>query len=337
VVSLNSIDDICNAIISMQVRGAPLIGLTAAYGFYFSFRDNSTLDAFESVSNRLIQTRPTAVNIRWVIEKVRDRLKNVNTGSLKAEALLLANELVVEDAQICKMIGHFGAKELQRLWDIKCKRAIEKGQPRPIALNVLTHCNAGMLAASSWGTALSPIYQATESIPIHVWVDETRPRNQGASLTCWELMQHGIDHTLVVDNAGGHLMQEGLVDCCIVGSDRATARGDIFNKIGTYLKALAARDNQIPFYAAVPMSTIDFNITDNYQEITIEERTGEEVRTISGVDSQGVVRFISIAPPGVKVSNFSFDVTPARLVTAIFTEKGIVEPNVREISSLMNN
>lgn len=321
----------------MQVRGAPLIGLTAAYGFYFSFRENSTWDAFEKASSLLINTRPTAVNIRWVIERVRGHLKGVEERSLKNEALLFANKLVVEDAQICKMIGHFGAKELVKVWEKKCERATVAGKPLPRALNVLTHCNAGMLASSAWGTALSPIYQATEFIPLHVWVDETRPRNQGASLTCWELMQHGIDHTLIVDNAGGHLMQEGLVDCCIVGSDRATASGDIFNKIGTYLKALAARDNRIPFYAAVPISTIDYNITDNHQEIVIEERGGEEVRKISGVDNEGIARTILIAPPGTKVSNFSFDVTPSRLVTAIFTEKGLVEPNVRAMRNLIDS
>lgn len=321
----------------MQVRGAPLIGLTAAYGFYFSFRENSTWDAFEKASSLLINTRPTAVNIRWVIERVRGHLKGVEERSLKNEALLFANKLVVEDAQICKMIGHFGAKELVKVWEKKCERATVAGKPLPRVLNVLTHCNAGMLASSAWGTALSPIYQATEFIPLHVWVDETRPRNQGASLTCWELMQHGIDHTLIVDNAGGHLMQEGLVDCCIVGSDRATASGDIFNKIGTYLKALAARDNRIPFYAAVPISTIDYNITDNHQEIVIEERGGEEVRKISGVDNEGIARTILIAPPGTKVSNFSFDVTPSRLVTAIFTEKGLVEPNVRAMRNLIDS
>ena len=318
----------------MQVRGAPLIGLTAAYGFYFSFRENSTWDAFEKAGNRLINTRPTAVNIRWVIERVSVHLKDSDERSLKSESLLFANRLVEEDTQICKMIGHFGSKELVKLWDKKCKRASAAGEPLPLALNVLTHCNAGMLATSAWGTALSPIYQVTEFIPVHVWVDETRPRNQGASLTCWELMQHGIDHTLIVDNAGGHLMQKGLIDCCIVGSDRATACGDIFNKIGTYLKALAARDNRIPFYAAVPISTIDYDVTENYEEVIIEERGGGEVITISGLDDEGVARTISIAPPGVKVSNFSFDVTPSRLITGIFTEKGLVKPTVRAISSL---
>jgi methylthioribose-1-phosphate isomerase len=321
----------------MQVRGAPLIGLTAAYGLYFSFRENSTWDAFEKASSRLISTRPTAVNIRWVIERVRSHLKDFEEKSLKNEALLFANKLVEEDEETCKMIGHFGARELGRLWDNKCKRATLAGKPLPSALNVLTHCNAGMLASSAWGTALSPIYQATEFIPVHVWVDETRPRNQGASLTCWELMQHDIDHTLIVDNAGGHLMQQGLVDCCIVGSDRATASGDIFNKIGTYLKALAARDNGIPFYAAVPISTIDYDVTDDYQKIVVEERSGEEVRKISGLDHEGIARTILISPPDAKVSNFSFDVTPSRLVTAIFTEKGLVEPNVRAMRNLINS
>ena len=236
------------------------------------------------------------------------------------------------------MLGEYGAQRLQEIWEAKGERAAQAGLPAPECLNVLTHCNAGALATVDWGTALAVIYKAqARAIPLHVWVDETRPRNQGASLTCWELGQRGVPHTLIVDNAGGHLMQHGLVDCCVVGSDRTTLLGDVCNKIGTYLKALAAADNGIPFYVALPVSSIDFSLREGLTEIPIEERAAEEVSHISGLDDEGRVSRVQLAPTGTAVSNYGFDVTPARLVSGLITERGIIDANEAALTKLRDS
>lgn len=314
IVTLNSLADTCHAIEAMQVRGAPLIGVTAVYGVYLALLEDPNQLAV--ALDRLAATRPTAVNLRWALDRMNSALRNTLADKRVEVALQQAREMEAEDSAICTDIGVHGAKLLQEIWDAK------SDQSKP--LNVLTHCNAGALATVDWGTALSVIYKAAEAgVPLHVWVDETRPRNQGASLTCWELGQQGIEHTLIVDNAGGHLMQQGLVDCCVVGSDRTTITGDVCNKIGTYLKALAAFDNGVPFFVALPVSSIDFTLTDGIKEIPIEEREFEEVSHLSGIDANGLLSKIRLCPEGTAVSNFGFDVTPARLVTKIITEKGV--------------
>jgi methylthioribose-1-phosphate isomerase len=316
IVTLNSLQDACYAIDAMQVRGAPLIGVTAAYGVYLALLEdpNQLLIALD----RLAATRPTAVNLQWALERMNAALLNTLVDSRVEVALQQARRMEAEDRAICAEIGAQGAKLLQGIWDAKSDHS------KP--LNVLTHCNAGSLATVDWGTALSVIYKASEAgVPLHVWVDETRPRNQGASLTCWELGQQGIAHTLIVDNAGGHLMQQGLVDCCVVGSDRTTITGDVCNKIGTYLKALAAFDNGVPFFVALPVSSIDFTLTDGIKEIPIEERNAEEVSHLSGIDAKGQITKIKLCPDGTAVSNVGFDVTPARLVTKLITEKGVFD------------
>ncbi len=288
---LAELDQVARAIRDMHVRGAPLIGVTAAYGIAIALRANVSLDA---ACDALIATRPTAVNLAWALAEMRRR---VAAGE---DAWAAAGQLANDDVEACKAIGKHGLSLFHR----------------DRVTNVLTHCNAGWLATVDWGTALAPIYMAHEQgLKVHVWVDETRPRNQGL-LTAWELAQHGVPHTVIADNAGGHLMQRGLVDLCIVGTDRTTRTGDVCNKIGTYLKALAARDNDVPFYAAVPSSSIDWTI--DAAQIAIEERDGGEVRRIRGVD---------IIPATTPVANPAFDVTPARLVTGLITERGIVEPS----------
>ncbi|MBT3531644.1 MAG: S-methyl-5-thioribose-1-phosphate isomerase [Gammaproteobacteria bacterium] len=325
ILDLHTLEQSCVAISSMQVRGAPLIGVTAAYGIYLAMRENPSrlTEAYEA----LLSTRPTAINLKWALDRALAVLEEIEEAGRADAALQLAREMEQEDIAICESIGENGAELLQQLWDSK--------QDKSGYLNVLTHCNAGALATVDWGTALSVVYKAVEKgIPIHVWVDETRPRNQGAALTCWELAEHGINHTLIVDNAGGHLMQHGQVDCCVVGSDRTTLNGDVCNKIGTYLKALAAFDNEIPFYAALPVSTIDFSISDGLKEIPIEERETEEVTHIEGKDAQGRLHTVQLTGDGHKISNFGFDVTPARLISAIITEKAVVHANAEEISTL---
>lgn len=327
ILSLNSLQDACVAIESMQVRGAPLIGVTAAYGLYLALRDDSS--ALESAIAALAATRPTAVNLHWALQRCQQVLHSVAVDQRAAAALEQAQILEKEDIAVCEAIGEQGVGLLQDLWEQK--------RSNQSHLNILTHCNAGALATVDWGTALSVVYKAAEAgIPVHVWVDETRPRNQGAALTCWELGQRGIDHTLIVDNAGGHLMQQGQVDVCLVGSDRTTRRGDVCNKVGTYLKALAAHDNGIPFYVALPISTIDFTIDDGHSEIPIEERDADEVLILSGRDESGAQQRISIAPEKTEVSNIGFDVTPARLVTALITEKAVVPASVEGIASLLD-
>ncbi|MEX0964935.1 MAG: S-methyl-5-thioribose-1-phosphate isomerase [Pseudohongiellaceae bacterium] len=325
IVTLNSLHDACLAIESMQVRGAPLIGVTAAYGVYLALREDPQQLAV--ALDRLAATRPTAVNLQWGLDRLNTALRHTVVEKRVEVALLEARAIQAEDSAVCAQIGEQGAQLLQALWDEKS----DKSGP----LNVLTHCNAGALATVDWGTALSVIYKtAAAGVPVHVWVDETRPRNQGASLTCWELTQQGIAHTLVVDNAGGHLMQRGLVDCCVVGSDRTTITGDVCNKIGTYLKALAAFDNDVPFFVALPVSSIDFTLSDGLEEIPIEERHAEEVSHLSGIDVNGELTRIRLCPEGTGVSNYGFDVTPARLVSKIITEKGVFDAEQSQLQRL---
>lgn len=334
---LASLDDACEAIAAMWVRGAPLIGVTAAFGVYLALKPQvgAPRAVLASAIERLAATRPTAINLRWALDKVAAQLADVDDSTLCESALACALALHAEDIATCAALGEQGAERLSQLWEAKCAAALSAGLAAPAQLNVLTHCNAGALATVDWGTALAVIYKAqARGVPIHVWVDETRPRNQGASLTCWELGQRGVAHTLIVDNAGGHLMQHGLVDCCVVGSDRTTLNGDVCNKIGTYLKALAAFDNGIPFYVALPISTIDFTLRDGLSEIPIEERAGEEVSHITGRDDDGRVCRVQLTPDGTRVSNYGFDVTPARLVTALITERGLFEANAESLSEL---
>lgn len=329
--TLASLDAVCHAIVSMQVRGAPLIGITAAFGVYLALRDQP--GQLDISCQRLLQTRPTAVNLRWALQRVHSSICTLDSAEQAQAALAVARQLLLEDAASCSAIGDYGLQVLERIWQCKIQTHTDLNQP-PV-LNVLTHCNAGWLATADWGTALAPVYKAhLQGIPIHVWVDETRPRNQGASLTAWELKQQGISHTVIVDNAGGHLMQHGLVDVCLVGSDRTTASGDVCNKIGTYLKALAAHDNNIPFYAALPVSTVDFSLHDGIREIPIEERHGEEVSHMLGLDGAGLPARIQVTPVGTRISNFGFDVTPARLVTGIITELGIFPATVTGLQDL---
>lgn len=314
--TVDSLAAACEAIVAMRVRGAPLIGITAAFGIHLALRDKP--GSLYQARDELLRTRPTAVNLHWALARVCTTLKTLAPEHQAAQALILAKQLLAEDAAACSAIGDFGLDLLSQLLTAKQQRGGES------VINVLTHCNAGWLATGAWGTALAPIYKAhLAGLPVHVWVDETRPRNQGASLTAWELRQSGVPHTLVVDNAGGHLMQHGQVDVCLVGSDRTTAAGDVCNKIGTYLKALAAFDNQVPFYAALPVSTIDFEINDGVRDIPIEQRAAEEITHLTGLDDEGQLRRLALTPPDTAVSNFGFDVTPARLVSGLITEKGI--------------
>ena len=315
VVRLETLDEAMTAVSRMLVRGAPLIGATAAYGICLGLRQSVTSQALESMASRLIACRPTAINLRWAVERMLRLLLPLPEGQRLAAAYREAGRICEEDVATNEAIGRHGATLIRALRDKK-----QPGEP----VNILTHCNAGWLATVDWGTALAPIYAAVaEGIPVHVWVDETRPRNQGASLTAWELVAAGIPHHLIVDNAGGHLMQHGLVDCCIVGTDRTTASGDVCNKIGTYLKALAARDNGVPFYVALPGSTVDWTVDDGVAEIPIEERGTEEVLRLQGEDETGMVRTVAIAPAATPAVNPAFDVTPARLVTGLITERGV--------------
>jgi methylthioribose-1-phosphate isomerase len=315
IVRLDTVEDAMDAISRMLVRGAPLIGATAAYGICLGLRQASSSQALEAMGARLIGCRPTAINLRWAVERMLRLLLPLPEELRLAEAYREAGRMCEEDVQTNQAIGRHGAILIREIWQ-------EKMQREPV--NILTHCNAGWLATVDWGTALAPIYAAVaEGIPVHVWVDETRPRNQGASLTAWELVAAGIPHHLIVDNAGGHLMQHGQVDCCIVGTDRTTASGDVCNKIGTYLKALAAFDNGIPFYVALPGSTVDWTVHDGLTEIPIEERDQAEVLRLQGEDEGGRVQAVSIAPPSTPALNPAFDVTPARLVTGLITERGV--------------
>jgi methylthioribose-1-phosphate isomerase len=311
--SLKSVDDAAHAIKSMQVRGAPLIGVTAAYGIALAMRADASDASLDRAVAFLGAQRPTAVNLRWALEDLRATLMPLAATERAAAAYARAAELAEDDVETCRNIGVNGQKLIRDI-------AVRKGG-RPV--NVLTHCNAGWLACVDWGTATSPIYHAHDSgIPVHVWVDETRPRNQGAALTAYELLQHGVPHSLIADNAGGHFMQSGDVDLVIVGTDRVTSNGDVANKIGTYLKALAAHDTRVPFYVALPYSTIDWR-TERGSDIPIEERSEDEVLRVQGRLPDGDVASVLIAADGTRARNPAFDVTPARLVTGFITERGI--------------
>jgi len=313
IVRLVTLDDAARAIADMQVRGAPLIGATAAYGVALAAARDPSDRGIEAATEQLAATRPTAVNLRWALAEMRRVLSDVAEGDRFEVAMTQAGEIADADVAINRAIGEHGAALIADAW----RRKGEVGR-----VEVLTHCNAGWLATVDWGTALAPIYRAHhDGIPVHVWVDETRPRNQGASLTAWELGEEGVLHTVIVDNAGGHLMREGLVDLCIVGSDRTTAGGDVANKIGTYLKALAARDNDVPFYVALPSPTIDWQIEEG-SAIPIERRDAREVTHIEGWTEEGRRVTVRLTPENSPAANYAFDVTPARLVTALITERG---------------
>ena len=313
--TLKETRDVAIAIKDMQVRGAPLIGITAAYGIALSMNDDPSDKNLKQSYNLLLETRPTAINLKWALDLMLEELKKTSVNKRKILAYKIANGILEDDVKSSEQIGEHGLKIIKDL-------AAEKNRK----INILTHCNAGWLATIDWGTATAPIYKAKlAGIPIHVWVDETRPRNQGSSLTAWELGNEGIDYTIVVDNAGGHLMQKGLVDVVITGSDRTTSKGDVCNKIGTYLKALAARENEVPFYVGLPSSTIDWEISDGTKDIPIELRDSTEVTTIYGKDEQGEMKKIFLAPDGAKAANYAFDVTPSSLVTGLITERGVCE------------
>jgi methylthioribose-1-phosphate isomerase len=325
VVTLHTLEDAAHAIRSMQVRGAPLIGAAAAYGICLAVSADPSDEALDRAYDVLLATRPTAINLRWALDDMRGRLRNLSRDRRREAAYRRAAEICEEDIAINSAIGDHGLKIFQ---DIAARKA-------RASLNVLTHCNAGWLAAVDWGTALAPIYKAHENgLQVHVWVDETRPRNQGMNLTAWELGQHGVKHTVIADNVGGHLMQHGMVDLAIVGTDRTTASGDVCNKIGTYLKALAAKDNDVPFYVALPSPTIDWRIHDGVKNIPIEQRGGEELSHISGRLPDGKVVQVDISPPGSAMANFAFDVTPAHLVTGLITERGVCAASHEGLRSL---
>jgi methylthioribose-1-phosphate isomerase len=316
VVRLDSLDAMVTAIKTMQVRGAPLIGAACAYGMALALREDVSDAQLQHAETLLLGSRPTAVNLRWALQRMRQHLQPLPPAQRKLAAWQEAAAICNEDVQLNQAIGRHGLPLIQQLADAKQR-----------TLNILTHCNAGWLATVDWGTALAPIYAAHDAgIAVHVWIDETRPRNQGASLTAWELGQHGVPHTLITDNAGGHLMQHGEVDMVIVGADRVTASGDVCNKIGTYLKALAAFDNGVPFYAAVPSPTIDWNMSDGRREITIEDRGSDEVAWVQGRLANGEIAQVNVLPAGSSAVNPAFDVTPARLVTGIITERGVCAP-----------
>ena len=325
-ITLRTLSEAAHAIRAMLVRGAPLIGATAAYGMALAMREDSSDVGLENAYKVLHATRPTAVNLRWALDDMRDRLRLQPQDARTDIAYARAAEVCDEDVAINSAIGDHGLEVI---------RAIHDSSSGDGPVNILTHCNAGWLATVDWGTALSPIYKAHDlGIPIHVWADETRPRNQGAALTAWELGQHGVSHAVIADNAGGHLMQHGMVDLCITGTDRTAASGDVANKIGTYLKALAAHDNNVPFYVGLPSPTIDWSISDGVGEIPIEERDQEEVTHISGKTADGEMVSVQLTPDGTAAGNFVFDVTPARLVTGLITERGVCPASPEGLAGL---
>ena len=322
--TLRTADDAARAITTMQVRGAPLIGAVAAYGLWLALRADASDASLARGYELLLATRPTAINLRWALDRVRARVKALPQKDRARAAFEEAGIICDDDVATCFAIGEHGLKVFRQI-------AARKLGP----LNVLTHCNAGWLATVDWGTALAPIYMAHDAcLPIHVWVDETRPRNQGASLTAWELGRHGVAHTVIADNVGGHLMQHGRVDVCIVGTDRTTRQGDVCNKIGTYLKALAAHDNGVPFYVGLPHSTIDWNARDGVAEIPIEERGGDELTRMTGRTDSGVLATVQVTTVGSPAANFAFDVTPARLITGLITERGVCAASEEGLLSL---
>jgi len=311
---LKTVKDAINAIKTMEVRGAPLIGATAAYGLVLAIIENNDQSFLKKSAEDLINSRPTAINLKWAVDRMMKKLLEVNSNEILNIALNESKEICEEDVKFCENIGINGLKIIEEIYNKKKD-----------TVNILTHCNAGWLATINWGTATSPIYHAhKKKIPIHVWVDETRPRNQGANLTSYELNEEEVPNTIIADNTGGILMQRGDVDVCIVGTDRTLSTGDVANKIGTYLKALAAHDNNVPFYVALPSSTIDWDIKD-FKNIPIEERNSEELSHVEGVDDKGNVTKVKIYPKKSKAMNLAFDITPAKYVTGLITEKGVCE------------
>ena len=320
---LKTVKDAINAIKRMEVRGAPLIGATAAYGLALSIIEKNDLSFLKKSSEELIASRPTAINLKWAVDRMMRKLSGVNNKDILKIALDEAKSITEEDEKFCKNIGLNGLKLIE---DIASKKKD--------TVNILTHCNAGWLATIDWGTATSPIYHAYQKgIKVHVWVDETRPRNQGANLTSYELNEEGISNTVITDNAGGILMQRGQVDMCIVGTDRTLSNGDVCNKIGTYLKALSAKDNNVPFYVALPSSTIDWSIKD-HKQIPIEERNSDELSHVEGIDENNEIKKVRIYPQKSKSLNLAFDVTPAKLVTGLITEKGVCEASEKGLKGL---
>ena len=320
---LKIVKDAINAIKTMEVRGAPLIGATAAYGLVLAIMENNDQTFLKKSSEDLINSRPTAINLKWAVDRMMKKLSGVNSDQILNIALNEAREICEEDVKFCENIGLNGLKIIEEIYNKKKD-----------SVNILTHCNAGWLATIDWGTATSPIYQAhKKGIKLHVWVDETRPRNQGASLTSYELNEEEVPNTIIADNAGGILMQRGEVDICIVGTDRTIATGDVANKIGTYLKALAAKDNNVPFYVALPSSTIDWETTD-FKNIPIEERNSEELSHVEGLDENNNIKKVLIYPKKSKAMNLAFDVTPAKYVTGLITEKGVCEASREGLKKL---
>ena len=320
---LKTVKDSINAIKTMEVRGAPLIGATAAYGLVLSINENNDLSFLKQSSEQLINSRPTAINLKWAVDRMMKKLSGVNNKDILNIALEEAKAIAEEDVGFCKNIGLNGLKIIEEI-----------ANKKKDTVNILTHCNAGWLATIDWGTATSPIYHAHQKgVKVHVWVDETRPRNQGANLTSYELNEEGIPNTIIADNTGGILMQRGQVDMCIVGTDRTLSNGDVCNKIGTYLKALAAKDNNVPFYVALPSSTIDWNIKD-HKEIPIEERNSEELSHVEGIDENNEIKKVLIYPKKSKAMNLAFDITPAKYVTGLITEKGTCEASSEGLKKL---
>ena len=320
---LKKVKDAINAIKVMEVRGAPLIGGTAAYGIALAVQENNDPEFIRKSAEELIQSRPTAINLKWAVDRMISKLSGINSDQILDIALTEAKEICDEDERFCENIGINGLKIIEEIYNKKKD-----------TVNILTHCNAGWLATINWGTATSPIYHAhKKKIPVHVWVDETRPRNQGANLTSYELNEEEIPNTIIADNTGGILMQRGDVDICIVGTDRTLSTGDVCNKIGTYLKALAAYDNNVPFYVALPSSTIDWDIK-NFKDIPIEERNSEELSHIEGIDEDNKIKKILIYPKKSKALNLAFDITPAKYVTGLITEKGICEASSTALTKM---
>ena len=322
---LETVDHCVKAIKSMEVRGAPLIGATAAFGIALAIKENNDLKFIKKSSEKLVNARPTAINLQWAVHRMNNKLSFIKSENLFDVAINEAKEICNEDINFCENIGLEGLKIIEKIYKQKKK-----------TVNILTHCNAGWLATINWGTATSPIYHAHKNgIPVHIWVDETRPRNQGANLTSFELNEEGIPNTIITDNTGGILMQRGEVDMCIVGTDRTLSTGDVCNKIGTYLKALAAHDNNVPFYVALPSSTIDWE-TKDYKKIPIEERNSDELSHIEGKDDKNNIKKVLIYPEKSKSMNLAFDITPAKYVTGLITEKGVCEASTNGLKQMFN-
>ena len=320
---LKTVKEAVNAIKTMEVRGAPLIGATAAYGIVLSVIENNDQTFLQKSASDLISSRPTAINLKWAVDRMIKKLSGVNSEKILEIAINEAQKICEEDIKFCEKIGLNGLKIIEDIYNKKKD-----------TVNILTHCNAGWLATINWGTATSPIYHAhKKGIPVHIWADETRPRNQGANLTSYELNEEGIKNTIITDNTGGILMQRGQVDLCIVGTDRTLSNGDVCNKIGTYLKALAAKDNNVPFYVALPSSTIDWK-TKNSKDIPIEERNSDELSKIEGIDEDGNIKKVQIYPNKSSAMNLAFDVTPAKYITGLITEKGVCEASEKGLKNL---